>query len=673
MDTSSTWAPLGDWLRRARDESRELWARSVPKLAKLAAQGRVDSDRPSDQPRTQSPDSAWSQQPTAPRPGKPKSGFEKPETRSPQPDIVGEVERSIHALQSRVNQTDWLPAETRNQAHKGLDEIADDLNTPPVLSFVGNFSVGKSAVINSLIDPAAAGPLPEDSRASTRLVTWLRYGPRTQVWFHLEGEDEPREGDLERLRRLADHTMTLEADEQALLNRLSHISVEHPADVLRKITIVDTPGYGTSEKKDDDAKTDRHIHESDVLCWVFDADEGGGKKDEIERLRRLKPHLRHAFALINKCDKKPPNDRLELKRRLKRETSGLLDGVFLYSAIITRGRNQDGKEYEWDDEDRTHLDLDLVEQVRKRCEANAAQSRAERARRDLAQVAEALEQAAQDQKAQRAATAKKEQEKLSAQGQRLRALADQIKRLERKFEDEAKTHLNQLRQRLEGVFPTLGQHLRSVINVKEGFFTDDYTFNEQHYSNFRKRIQDSLKVPLEKWKGYIASLREHKENYCIQEMNVTLRQLEDDEVYHLSLDRLQNIQREHSRVDEQYTKIVDLIDALHEGFLEGFREAFLPAKLLEISKMDAPQRSELLKKHLWSWIKGYLDQLEKQLFSDNGKDTLLSDLREWQAYLTETAKGQDDKAELIGQKHLKFATEVTDFCKELARYRTLSR
>lgn len=283
-----------------------------------------------------------------------------------------EISKQLAAFEARVVEMPWAEA---GELTRTMAEVQRGLGEPIRLSFVGNFSVGKSNIINSLLkgEVAAVGV-----RKTTAVICYFRYGEEERLRLHYKGgasEDAP----LSALTQLSSHSHLSTEDEDAL-RELSWIEVFYPSDALRNITVVDTPGFG-SDAEMDDAVTRGHLQDADAVCWVFDAQEVG-HGEEVRRVKELSPLFQAAFAVVNKCDEKPASERLQLKRRVESLFEGCFEDVLLYSADLALEAVQDPEAV--GEDEAAHLCMDLRAEVEARVKARADILRARHAKAALA-------------------------------------------------------------------------------------------------------------------------------------------------------------------------------------------------------------------------------------------------------------------------------------------------
>ncbi|MCH7399204.1 dynamin family protein [Belliella sp. DSM 107340] len=194
------------------------------------------------------------------------------------------------------------------------------------IGVVGSFSTGKSSFLNSLIGEDLLGT---DLMPTTAKITKLIYGKRLRL-FKVFKDEQIDEITLPEYKEYSVHGSIENQNSSEIKKTLSDIKyfkVEYPSFFLERFTLIDTPGFSSTSKEDDEL-TKSMIPELDVLLWLFDANKTGDA-DEMELINDLGKDTK-IIAIINKIDLKPPSARekilLDLKSRYPFEE------VFLYSS-----------------------------------------------------------------------------------------------------------------------------------------------------------------------------------------------------------------------------------------------------------------------------------------------------------------------------------------------------
>ncbi|GAB3556483.1 hypothetical protein J2S53_002962 [Actinopolyspora lacussalsi] len=184
-------------------------------------------------------------------------------TRGPLSDAVA---RLCADLRGRVG------ADTAN----GLHEVLLRLGEPLQLAVVGRIKSGKSTLVNALIGRNVA---PTDVGECTRVVTRFRYGTVDRVEVIL------RDGGKRFLPFSPDGAIP--ADLGVERERVSHLEAYLTNEVLRDLTVIDTPGLGSTD--------DSSVARTEAVLGDSGTAEPGTAEPE-ERAESLDPVSRSAVA-----------------------------------------------------------------------------------------------------------------------------------------------------------------------------------------------------------------------------------------------------------------------------------------------------------------------------------------------------------------------------------------
>lgn len=172
--------------------------------------------------------------------------------------------------------------------HATLNELAAttlQATTPLKLSLVGAFSVGKSSLLNMLMnDPVLQASLEE----TTALPTFIEYGG--QRTMQLVGKD----GSTTALNDEAFAAATTHAPEGAACAVL-----QQPLDWLRGVSIIDLPGTGSMSSANRDF-TLAQIQQSDAVLYLLNPT-GPAAKD-IELLTHIRQNAKQVKILVTRWD-----------------------------------------------------------------------------------------------------------------------------------------------------------------------------------------------------------------------------------------------------------------------------------------------------------------------------------------------------------------------------------
>ena len=201
------------------------------------------------------------------------------------------------------------------------------------VALLGEFSAGKTSIINALLrqnDPHSF-QLPIDVRATTAIPTYISGSVGKLADFRLVSpRNEHKTVGKEVLEMMQKETLKQIPGLQKLVK---YFVIQYPNPNLQKITILDTPGFSSSDAEDAQRTLDV-INECDALFWVLDVNQGLEKtsKKTIESFQKnlSKP----LYIVLNKVDTKPKGEVDKLETYIAKQLQGFhiaVDGILRFS------------------------------------------------------------------------------------------------------------------------------------------------------------------------------------------------------------------------------------------------------------------------------------------------------------------------------------------------------
>ncbi len=211
------------------------------------------------------------------------------------------VTRSDAALQQAAGLIDrviaYLAAEGRGPAAAAL-QAQRDAPRPQAATIVvaGEDKRGKSSLVNALLGAADLSPV------GVKVVTGtpLRFVHAEQpaATLHRYGKTDAETVDVDTARRLA----TVEGNPGNEQN-LASITIGLPIDMLRRVTLIDTPGVG-GLASGHAALTLQSLHDADALLFLVDAT-APIRASELAFLRQASARLQAVVLVVTKTDVHP--------------------------------------------------------------------------------------------------------------------------------------------------------------------------------------------------------------------------------------------------------------------------------------------------------------------------------------------------------------------------------
>jgi predicted GTPase len=186
--------------------------------------------------------------------------------RTAPPDLVADV-RAIADLAGR--------AATGTQQAAAVEVVRRRLDEPLRVALAGRVKAGKSTLLNALVGERLAAT---DAGECTRIVTWYRHGLGYEVHADLRPD-----GRAELDFRRQDGELLIDLGGRDL-DDIERIEVGWPSAKLEAMTLIDTPGLGSTDERTS-ARTTASLLDAGV--------EGPAEADAVLYLMR---HLHHSDA-----------------------------------------------------------------------------------------------------------------------------------------------------------------------------------------------------------------------------------------------------------------------------------------------------------------------------------------------------------------------------------------
>ena len=208
-------------------------------------------------------------------------------------------------------------SEFAGEAADMLEQFARPLN----LAVVGEFNTGKSTFINALIGEPVA---PMGIEPVTATINIFRYGAEKKA--RVIYEDSIEEADINDLANYIDERRI----EKKLAAAIKYVEIFYPAEILKSVNIIDTPGLN-APLIEHEVLTKDFLRDSDAILWLFDV-QSAGKMTEKKSLEFISGFSRKTLAIVNKIDTVNETETLEVISALHDEFKSLIDNICPVSA-----------------------------------------------------------------------------------------------------------------------------------------------------------------------------------------------------------------------------------------------------------------------------------------------------------------------------------------------------
>lgn len=182
------------------------------------------------------------------------------------------------------------------------------------IAFIGEFSSGKTSLINAILKDGASNSiqLPTDMRPATAIPTYICSSTVAHTNYYFLDKENATKALPENIFKIIDHE-TLK-DLGNIPSLLQYFIMECQNPNLNNLTILDTPGFSNDNK--DNERTLNVINESDALFWVFDINTGDINQSSLNVIQK---HLKKPlYIVINKVDTKPEKGIDEVEKQIRK-------------------------------------------------------------------------------------------------------------------------------------------------------------------------------------------------------------------------------------------------------------------------------------------------------------------------------------------------------------------
>ena len=184
------------------------------------------------------------------------------------------------------------------------------------VAFVGEFSAGKTSIVNRLLSPdnLEEAKLPVSAKATTAIPTYIAGGPKENYGYVDQG------GNIRSLEKtfFEKTDKSVLGELKGLGNLIKYYVMEYKNPQLDGFSILDTPGFDSNDPEDK-TRTQEVINECDALFWVIDINAGELNQSSVNTIRESLGEV-PLYVIINKIDTKPNVQEHEAVREKVRQT-----------------------------------------------------------------------------------------------------------------------------------------------------------------------------------------------------------------------------------------------------------------------------------------------------------------------------------------------------------------
>ena len=219
------------------------------------------------------------------------------------PPLIKESVKTLNQFLEAVDGDDPAIAWLRDSARNTVERLNEASESPLKVAILGEFSSGKSRLINALLGEKilSIGLVPV-----TRSVTRIVYGEEIRVTVkHLDGSTVEVAAD--QLKAYTD-----ERKKEDGVSEVEEVILEYPAPLLKQVEIWDTPGFNSNNQLHDQVAAQLML-EADAVLWVIAAHQVGSRS-ETKLLETVKRAQGKVVGVLNQIDRLENTEAIEQQK-----------------------------------------------------------------------------------------------------------------------------------------------------------------------------------------------------------------------------------------------------------------------------------------------------------------------------------------------------------------------
>jgi tetratricopeptide (TPR) repeat protein len=210
--------------------------------------------------------------------------------------------------------------------------LRENYDRPLTLAIAGEFNAGKSTLLNALLGEAVA---PMGVTPTTAAVNVFVHGTRRAARVVMR-DGSATEVDLAEVQAFIDRRR------KAGDASVHHVEIVWPAEPLREVSLVDTPGFNAAQEEHE-AVARSFLARADAVLWIFDAAHAGSAS-ERGAIEALGPLRGKVVGVLNKADQLAREDLSQVLDHLRQSFAGEVAEWTAVSAREALRARQEGSE-----------------------------------------------------------------------------------------------------------------------------------------------------------------------------------------------------------------------------------------------------------------------------------------------------------------------------------------